>query len=67
MLLTFLGTCEALATLVHFEACHIYHPSKANVVVNALCFMTMFIVFHVEESKKYTKKVFIGYLIWELD
>ena len=34
----------------------LYHPIKANMVVDALGCMTMGNVFHVEESKKYIVK-----------
>ena len=38
--------------LKNYDMSVLYHPGKANVVVNALSRMTMGTVSHVEEGKK---------------
>ena len=47
---------KCLELLMDYDMSVLYHPDKDNVVVDALSYMTMDSISHVEESNKYLVK-----------
>ena len=54
-----------LELLKDYDMSVLYHPGKANVVVDALSHLFMGSVSHIDEAKKDLVNMFIGWLNWE--